>query len=167
MMNNNIYSKPNMNNFMNNYSQQSMYEQIDYEINKLNQMKNQLQNNNQQPAINQTFQLAPNSNGIKYANNIEEVQKEMVINDTPFFSKDMSILWIKNTNNEIKAYELIEIVEKDDKDILISSLQMQIEELRKEVKQNAKPINTNDDEPTSNEKSTNVQFSKSSTKKQK
>ena len=165
-MNNNIYSRPNMNNFMNNYSQQSMYEQIDYEINKLNQMKNQLQNNNQQPAINQTFQLAPNSNGIKYANNIEEVQKEMVINDTPFFSKDMSILWIKNTNNEIKAYELIEIVEKDEKDIQIELLQAQINEMKGMIN-NAKSNDEYVDEPVKNEKSTNVQFSKSSTKKQK
>jgi hypothetical protein len=155
-----------MNNFMNNYSQQSMYEQIDYEINKLNQMKNQLQNNNQQPAINQTFQLAPNSNGIKYANNIEEVQKEMVINDTPFFSKDMSILWIKNTNNEIKAYELIEIVEKDEKDIQIELLQAQINEMKGMIN-NAKSNDVVVDEPVKNEKSTNVQFSKSSTKKQK
>ena len=166
MMNNNIYSRPNMNNFMNNYSQQSMYEQIDYEINKLNQMKNQLQNNNQQPAINQTFQLAPSSNGIKYANNIEEVQKEMVINDTPFFSKDMSILWIKNTNNEIKAYELIEIVEKDEKDIQIELLQAQINEMKGMIN-NAKSNDVIVDEPVKNEKSTNVQFSKSSTKKQK
>jgi hypothetical protein len=155
-----------MNNFMNNYSQQSMYEQIDYEINKLNQMKNQLQNNNQQPAINQTFQLAPNSNGIKYANNIEEVQKEMVINDTPFFSKDMSILWIKNTNNEIKAYELIEIVEKDEKDIRIELLQAQINEMKGMIN-NAKSNNEYVNEPSQSEKSTNVQFSKSSTKKQK
>lgn len=166
MMNNNIYARPNMNNFMNNYSQQSMYDQIDYEINKLNQMKNQLQNNNQQPAINQTFQLAPSSNGIKYANNIEEVQKEMVINDTPFFSKDMSILWIKNTNNEIKAYELIEIVEKDDKDIQIELLQAQINEMKGMIN-NAKSNDVVVDEPVKNEKSTNVQFSKSSTKKQK
>ena len=60
------------------------------------------------------------------------------MNETPFFSKDLSVVWIKNTKGEIKSYELTEIIPQDDKDLLITSLQMQIEELRKEIKNNAK-----------------------------
>ena len=60
----------------------------------------------------------------------------MVVGDTPYFSKDMSVVWIKNTKGEIKTYELNEIVPKDNKDIQIEYLQAQIEELKKEMKKN-------------------------------
>jgi hypothetical protein len=99
-------------------------------------MKEQFKNN-QQPAINQTFQLAPNgTNTMRYANTIDDVGKEIVYGDTPFFSKDMSVLWIKNTKGSIKTYELNEIIPKDSKDMQIEFLQSQIEELRKEMKKN-------------------------------
>ena len=54
----------------------------------------------------------------------------MVIGDTPYFSKDMSVVWIKNTKGEIKTYELTEIIPKDSKDLQIEFLQTQIEELK-------------------------------------
>lgn len=133
---NNVYPRNYIPNY-NNFNQQNMYEQIDSQINQLQQMKEQMKNNNQQPAINQTFQLAPtNNHTMRYVDTIDDVNKETIYYDTPFFSKDMSVVWIKNAKGEIKTYELNEIIPKDDKDILISSLQMQIEELRKEVKQN-------------------------------
>lgn len=117
-------------------NQQNMYEQIDSQINQLQQMKAQIKNNQQQqPAINQTFQLAPtNNNMMKYADKIEDVNKETVYYDTPFFSKDMSVLWIKSINGNIKTYELNEIVPKDEKDLQIELLQTQIEELKGMIK---------------------------------
>ena len=158
---------------MNNPSmyEQNLYEQIDGQINQLVNMKNQLRNNIQQPqqptAINQTFQLSPNSNGMKYANSIEEVEKETVFYDTAFFSKDLSVVWVKNMNGNIKAYELTEIVKKDEKDIQIEMLQIQIEELKREMMNNAK---SNDDDaikPIEDEKSSNVSNGRASTKKSK
>ena len=87
--------------------------------------------------MTQNFQLAPsNHDVIKYASSMDEVQKNMVIGDTPYFSKDMSVVWVKNTKGEIKTYELNEIIPKDDKDLKIEYLQAQIEQLRKEVKKN-------------------------------
>ena len=68
----------------------------------------------------------------------------MVIGDTPYFSKDMSVVWIKNTKGEIKTYELNEIVPLDEKDMQIQYLQSQIEELKGRIK-NEQRI-TNDDE---------------------
>ena len=62
-MNNNPYYRPYMNPYQSNINQQSMYDQIDSQIAQLNSMKEQMKNNanhQQQPAINQTFQLAPN-----------------------------------------------------------------------------------------------------------
>lgn len=154
--------------YMNSYNPQMTIDKINEQMNELNRMKQQLQQTNQQPSINQTFQIAPtNREVIRYASSMEEVQRDMVIGDTPYFSKDMSVVWIKNTKGDIKTYELTEIIAKDDKDILISNLQLQIEELRKEIKDNAKSNDDNANEPVKNEKPTNVQYDKSSAKKSK
>ena len=111
-----MYNNPYMQ--QRGFNQQNMYEQIDNQINQLQQMREQIKNNQQQPAINQTFQLAPtNSHTMRYANTIEDVNKETVYFDTPFFSKDMSVLWIKGVSGNIKTYELSEILPKDEKDL--------------------------------------------------
>ena len=156
-MNNNMYQRQYIPNY--NINQQSMGEQIDYQINQLQQMKEQMKNSTvQQPAINQTFQLAPSSNyGIKYVNTINDVDKEVVYFDTPFFSKDMSIVWIKNSKGDIKSYELEEIIPKDEKDLQIELLQAQIDELKGKIENDANVRNvdekqnatdtTTDDEP--------------------
>ena len=105
--------------------------------------------------ITQNFQILNGNSVMRFANNIEEVQRDFVIGDTPFFSKDLSVVWIKNTKGEIKTYELNEIVEKDEKDIKIEMLQAQLDELKK-VNIN-EPSNEYVDEPIKNEKSTGIQ----------
>jgi meiotically up-regulated gene 157 (Mug157) protein len=130
---------------MKNFNQHSMYDQIDSQINQLQQMREQIKNSaNQQPAINQTFQIAPsNLGGLRYFNTIDDVSKETVMNETPFFSKDMTVMWIKNSKNEIRTYELTEIIPKDSKDIQIEYLQAQIEELKGMIKNDANATNAN------------------------
>ena len=137
-MNNNIYPRNYIPNYQNGYNQQALLEQTDSQISQLQQLREQLKNNisqqpqqQGQPAINQTFQLAPNGNGgIKYVNSIEDVNKETVFVDTPFFSKDLSVVWIKSASGEIKAYEMNEIIEKDEKDLQIDLLMAQVNELK-------------------------------------
>lgn len=115
-----MYNNPYLNNL-------NLNDRIDNEIERLKQMKSQVQ----QPApITQNFQLAPTHNGIKYANTIDDVKKEIVYFDTPFFSRDLSVLWVKNNKGDIKAYELKEIVQKDDKDIQIEYLMDEIDKLK-------------------------------------
>ena len=142
---NNNYARPYIPNYQNNFNQQTMYEQIDNQIGKLQQMREQIKNSGQQPAINQTFQLAPtNNHTIRYANTIDDVIKETVYYDTPFFSKDMTVLWIKNANGEIKTYELNEIIAKDEKDMQIELLMSKVNELKgmiKNAKSNADDVN--------------------------
>ena len=118
------------------YNNQVNLGRVNSQIAELEKIKMQMQQPMTQPTnLTQNFQLAPQSRDvIKYAGSIEDVQKEMVIGDTPYFSKDMSVVWIKYTKGEIKTYELNEIVHKDAKDIQIELLQTQIEELRKEMK---------------------------------
>lgn len=129
------------------YSPQATADRIDASIAQLQQMKQQLPQAPTPTAINQTFQLAPTSQSlIKYVNSIEDVNRELIIGETPFFSKDMSVLWVKNIKGEIKSYELKEIIQKDEKDLQIEFLQAEIEELKKGMKANER--NATNDIPT-------------------
>ena len=79
--------------------------------------------------ITQNFQLSPISN-FKIIGTREDVDKEMVLNDTYFLGKDLKDFWIKNSRGDVRSFELNEIIPKDEKDILIEKLQKQIEEMR-------------------------------------
>lgn len=131
-----MYGNPYINNYGSSLNTQNINDRIDGQIAQLQQMKEQIKNNpinqaSQQPSINQTFQLAPNGNGgIRYVNSIDDVNKETVFVDTPFFSKDLSVMWLKNATGDIKAYELNEIVQKDEKDLQIEFLIAQVNELK-------------------------------------
>ena len=135
-----MYGYPSVNNY---YNRQETVDRINAQQNELERMKQQLQQPQQQPTnLTQNFQLAPqNHDVIRYATSMEEVQRDMVIGDTPYFSKDMSVVWVKNTKGEIKTYELNEIIPKDEKDLKIEYLQAQIEELKKGMKKNESNTN--------------------------
>lgn len=146
-----MYNNPYMQSYNSNFNQQSLTDKIDNQIAQLNQMKEQFKNSNQQPSINQTFQLAPtNNHTVRYANTIEDVEKEQVFYDTPFFSKDMSVLWFKNTKGDIKSYELNEIIPKDSKDFEIEYLKSQIEELKGMMKNDGNVKNVDAEQNTTN-----------------
>lgn len=140
------------------YNPQVSVDRINSQIAELEKIKAQIPN--VQP-ITQNFQLAP-QNALKYANNIDEVQREYVVGDTPFFSKDLSILWIKSLNGDIKTYEINEIVQKDEKDLQIEFLQAQIDELKKGK---VYEYNGNVDESIENEKSTTSKSNSKSNEK--
>lgn len=163
-----MYQNPYMN-YQQNFNSQSMNERIDNQIAQLQQMKEQMKN--QQPtSINQTFQLAPtHQGGMRYANTIDDVGKEVVYADMPFFSKDMSVVWIKNNKGDIKTYELKEIVPRDEKDIKIDFLMAQIEELKKGMSANESNANVNDTitESVKDEVTSDVSTISKSTKKSK
>lgn len=163
-----MYQNPYMTNYPVAYNQQNITDRIDNQIAQLQQMKEQMkQSGGQSGGITQNFQLAPTQSGIRYANTIDDVNKETIFIDTPFFSKDMSVLWVKNPKGEIKTYELNEIIAKDEKDLKIDFLMAQISELKKEMSENAKPNNANVDGTVESEKPTNVQTVSKSSKKSK
>lgn len=115
--------------------------------------------NQQQPQttpITQNFQLAPNQSnqGIKYANSIEDVKKELVFADTLFVNKEYTQLWYKNASGEVKTYELREIIILDEKDRKIAELEEKINMLVKE-RENEQHVNENVNGTTSNKKPTN------------
>lgn len=140
------------------YNPQVSLDRINTQIAELEKMRSQIQQPITAPtSLTQNFQIAPtNREMIKYASSMEEVQKDIVMGDTPYFAKDMSVVWVKNTKGEIKTYELNEIVAKDEKDLKIEYLQAQIEELKgkindEPVKYIDEPITSSnqDEEPTS------------------
>ena len=112
-------------------SPQANIDRINNQIAELEKMKSQIPQQVQPTNLTQNFQLAPNNqSSIKYANSIDDVEKTVVVGEMPFFSNDMSVLWIKNPKGEIKSYELKEIKPLDEKDMQIDYLQQQIEELK-------------------------------------
>lgn len=149
------------------YNNQVSLDRINAQISELEKMKNQMQQPIQAPtSLTQNFQLAPtNKDVIKYATSVDEVQRDLVVGDTPYFSKDMSVVWIKNTKGDIKTFELKEIVQKDEKDLKIDLLQAQIEQLKKEVEENARANDVNVNEPVESEEPTNVSNGRTSKKK--
>ena len=79
------------------YNPQANIDRINAQIAELEKLKSQVPNI--QP-ITQNFQLAP-QNAFRYANNIDDVQKEYVVCDTPFFSKDLSVLRLYKKTKKI------------------------------------------------------------------
>ena len=140
--------------YFNVYNPQPSLDRINDQINQLEGLKKQLQQPLPQPTnLTQNFQLAPNNNTIKYAESIDEVQKSIVIGETPYFSHDMSIVWVKNTQGNINTYELKEIVAKDEKDLTIEYLQNQLEELKGMIKNESNVTDdiSAEDEPDTSE----------------
>ena len=150
-----------------NYNYQANLERINNQIAELERMKNQISSNPppQPTNLTQNFQLAPTNNSpMRFANSIEDVKKEVVVANTPYFSNDLSVVWVKSIKGDIKAYEMKEIVEKDEKDIKIDYLTAQLEDLKRRLEDESNTIidksikeSTEDEEPTS---SSNVRTGK-------
>lgn len=140
-----MYQNP----YMTSFNSQANIDRINAQMAELEKMKQQLQQPPQQQMptnLTQNFQLAPtHQGGMRYANTIDDVGKEVVYADMPFFSKDMSVVWIKNNKGDIKTYELKEIVPLDSKDMQIQYLQSQIEELKGMIKNESNTNVSNDD----------------------
>ena len=121
-----MYNNPEYN------SAQTSMDRIDGQIRDLENMRNQLQRTiGQQPSINQTFQLTPNSSGVRLVSSMEDVNKELVFADSVFISRDFSNMWIKNTKGEVRHFEIKETVQKDEKDLLIDELKARIDKLER------------------------------------
>lgn len=144
---------------------QQMRDRIDKQMQQVQQYQTP-----QPTAINQTFQLAPQSNinelDGKYAKDIEDVKNTLALKDTLFIDKENTLLWIKKADGTIKTFTLTEVIELDEKDKEIMELKKEIEEMKGMIL-NAKS-NSNDDininESTTNKKSSNGTNTKASSK---
>ena len=103
-----------------------------------------------QPTIlNQTIQAGPQASGVRYAESIDDVKREMIFLDTLFVNRAFTNMWYKKLNGEIKTYLLEEFIPKDEKDIRIENLENEIKKL-KEQKENesSRTINSTTTEGT-------------------
>lgn len=124
----------------------------------------------QQPTpITQNFQLSPTHTGLRYVNSADDVRKDLVYYETPYFSKDMRFMWIKNVKGEIRTFNIEEIKPKDEKDLIIEDLQKQLNEMKGKMRNEQQYYKTSDeyeskqfDESIKDEKPSNVSNVKSS-----
>jgi len=116
-----------------------------------NQMQQQQPISQGQVPITQNFQLAPQTNSTselesKYAENIDEVKNTFVMKTAIFAKKDYSIIWVKDVSGNIKTFKTEEVIERDEKDIQIQSLQRELAEMKslmaQAMKQVQEPIQT-------------------------
>ena len=140
---------PNNQYYMQNMQDlQNMREKIDRQMQQMQQLnQNQMQQQQQPVPITQNFQLAPNTNNneleSKYVNNIDEVRNTFVMKTGVFLNKELNTLWIKNTNGDIRTFELSELVEIDPKDREITMLKQELEKM-KEMISNESNVNNSD-----------------------
>lgn len=152
---------------------QNMREKIDRQMQQMQQL-NQNQMQQQQPVpITQNFQLAPNPTNneleSKYVNNIDEVKNTFVMKTGVFLNKELNTLWIKNTNGDIRTFELNEIIPQDPKDIEINNLKQELQKMREMINYgNESDVNNSDfNEPDESKVTTKLSGRSKSNAKQK
>lgn len=137
----------------NPYNQPSVQMYKENLKNIMEQARGQLQQLDQMPMqqpmspvpITQNFQISPQSNNpndlqSSYVNNIDEVRNIFMQKNGVFVNKDLSNMWFKNTEGNIRTFTITEIIEKDEKDIEIDNLKkendnknFEINNLRQEI----------------------------------
>lgn len=153
---------PNNQYYMQNMQDlQNMKERIDNQMKQMQQFnQNQMQNQQPIPQINQSFQLAPNPNNneleSKYVNSIDEVKGIFVMKTGVFLNKELNTLWIKNTNGDIRTFELNEVIPQDPKDIEINNLKKEIQRMREMINYG----NESDVDNSSNDESNEIKNAK-------
>ena len=127
---------------------QDMREKIDRQMQQMQQLnQNQMQQQPTPTNLTQNFQLAPNPTNneleSKYVNNIDEVKGIFVMKTGVFLNKELNTLWIKNTNGDIRTFELNEIIPQDPKDVEINNLKKELQRM-KEMISNESNVNNSD-----------------------
>lgn len=128
-----VYNPYNPNYIMNEW--QNMKDRIDKNMQQYQQVQSQFMQPQQQAPITQNFQLAPqnvNPNELQsaYVNNIEEVKNIFMQKNGVFVNKDLSNMWFKDTEGKIRTFSLIEVIEKDEKDLEIENLKNEINQMK-------------------------------------
>lgn len=130
---------------------QNMREKIDRQMQQMQQLnQNQMQQQPTPTNLTQNFQLAPNPTNneleSKYANSIDEVRNTFVMKTGVFLNKELNTLWIKNTNGDIRTFELNELVEIDPKDREIAILKQELEKMKEMISNESNGNSTDYDE---------------------
>lgn len=149
---------------------QNMREKIDRQMQQMQQLnQNQMQQQPTPTNLTQNFQLAPNPTNneleSKYANNIDEVRNTFVMKTGVFLNKELNTLWIKNTNGDIRTFELSEIIDIDPKDKEIAILKQELEKMKEMISNESNGNNTDNDGADESKKSARIPVRKQSNAK--
>ena len=149
---------------------QNMKERIDKQMQQMQQFnQNQMQQQPTPTNLTQNFQLAPNPTNneleSKYANNIDEVRNTFVMKTGVFLNKELNTLWIKNTNGDIRTFELNELVEIDPKDREIAILKQELEKMKEMISNESNVNNSDNDGADESKKSARIPVRKQSNAK--
>ena len=149
---------------------QNMKERIDKQMQQMQQFnQNQMQQQPTPTNLTQNFQLAPNPTNneleSKYANNVDEVRNTFVMKTGVFLNKELNTLWIKNTNGDIRTFELNELVEIDPKDREIALLKQELEKMKEMISNESNGNNTDNDGADESKKSARIPVRKQSNAK--
>lgn len=127
-----VYNPYNPNYIMQEW--QNMKDKIDRNMQNYQQVQNQFMQPQQQAPITQNFQIAPQTNPSElqsaYVNNVDEVKNIFMTKNGIFVNKELTSAWFKDTEGKIKTYSLIEVIEKDEKDVEIERLKDEINQMR-------------------------------------
>lgn len=144
---------------------QNMREKIDRQMQQMQQFnQNQMQQQPTPTNLTQNFQLAPNPNNneleSKYVNNIDEVKGIFVMKTGVFLNKELNTLWIKNTNGDIRTFELNEVIVQDPKDVEINNLRQELQRMKEMISNESNGNNTVINEPNESKTTTKLSNNK-------
>ena len=149
-----------MNPYINTYNPQASVDRINAQIGELEKLKAQIPQQPMAQPITQNFQLAPNPTNneleSKYVNNIDEVKGIFVMKTGVFLNKELNTLWIKNTNGDIRTFELNELVEIDPKDREITMLKQELEKMKERISNESNGNSTVINEPNESKTTTKL-----------
>lgn len=149
---------------------QNMREKIDRQMQQM-QQQNQMQQQPTPTNLTQNFQLAPNPTNneleSKYVNNIDEVKGIFVMKTGVFLNKELNTLWIKNTNGDIRTFELSEIIQTDPKDEEINNLRQELQRMKEMIANESNVNNSDNDESNESKNATKLSNNKRTNAKQK
>ena len=169
-MNYPFYNNNNQYYMQNLQDLQNMREKIDRQMQQMQQLnQNQMQQQPTPTNLTQNFQLAPNPNNneleSKYVNNIDEVKGIFVMKTGVFLNKELNTLWIKNTNGDIRTFELNEIIPQDPKDIEI--LKKELQRMKEMIANESNVNNSDNDESNESKNATKLSNNKRTNARQK
>ena len=143
---------------------QNMREKIDRQMQQMQQFNQNQMQQQPIPQVTQNFQLAPNPNNneleSKYVNNIDEVKGIFVMKTGVFLNKELNTLWIKNTNGDIRTFELSEIIQTDPKDVEINNLRQELQRMKEMISNESNGNNSNYDESNESKNATKLSNNK-------
>ena len=91
---------------------------------------------------------------------IDEVKNTFVTKTGVFLNKELNTLWIKNTNGDIRTFELNEVIVQDPKDVEIHNLRQELQRMKEMISNESNVNNSDFNEPNESKTTTKLSNNK-------